>query len=89
MRTALIAIVGALLFGVSGCQQQNLATHGSPGISGPVGAPQPAHVGQVPPGYMQGAGVQPGPPTASYAYPYYTTRAPRDFLLDNPPSIGR
>ena len=24
----------------------------------------------------------------SYAYPYYTTRAPRDFLRDNPPSIG-
>ena len=25
----------------------------------------------------------------SYAYPYYTTRGPRDFLQDNPPSIGR
>ena len=24
----------------------------------------------------------------SYAYPYYTTRGPRDFLRDNPPSIG-
>lgn len=31
----------------------------------------------------------PGPPAPSYAYPYYTTRGPRDFLLDNPPSIGR
>lgn len=30
-----------------------------------------------------------GPPTAAQAYPYYTTRAPRDFLMDNPPSIGR
>ncbi|MBM4089203.1 MAG: hypothetical protein FJ276_07210 [Planctomycetes bacterium] len=29
-----------------------------------------------------------GPATATYAYPYYTTRAPRDFLLDNPQSIG-
>ena len=29
-----------------------------------------------------------GPPTAAVAYPYYTVRAPRDFLLDNPPSIG-
>jgi hypothetical protein len=28
----------------------------------------------------------PAPPT--YVYPYYTTRAPRDFLLDNPPGIG-
>jgi hypothetical protein len=31
----------------------------------------------------------PGPPTAQVAYPYYTTRGPRDFLVDNPPSIGR
>lgn len=30
-----------------------------------------------------------GPPTAGVAYPYYTTRGPRDFLQDNPPSIGR
>jgi len=29
-----------------------------------------------------------GPQTAAYAYPYYTTRAPRDFLMKNPPSIG-
>lgn len=28
-------------------------------------------------------------PTAQVAYPYYTVRGPRDFLLDNPPSIGR
>lgn len=31
----------------------------------------------------------PGPPTAQIGYPYYTIRGPRDFLLDNPPSIGR
>ena len=30
----------------------------------------------------------PGPATPTYAYPYYTTRAPRDFLMANPPSIG-
>jgi hypothetical protein len=30
-----------------------------------------------------------GPPTGTVAYPYYTHRGPRDFLLDNPPSIGR
>jgi hypothetical protein len=29
-----------------------------------------------------------GPATATYGYPYYTLRAPRDFLMDNPPSIG-
>lgn len=30
----------------------------------------------------------PGPPTAQTAYPYYTTRGPRDFLMGNPPPIG-
>jgi hypothetical protein len=34
---------------------------------------------------MAGAG---GPPTGAVAYPYYTNRGPRDFLADNPPSIG-
>ncbi len=29
-----------------------------------------------------------GPQGAQVAYPYYTTRGPRDFLIDNPPSIG-
>lgn len=29
-----------------------------------------------------------GPPSAQVAYPYYTNRGPRDFFLDNPPSIG-
>ena len=30
----------------------------------------------------------PGPPVGQTAYPYYTTRGPRDFLLNNPPPIG-
>jgi hypothetical protein len=30
----------------------------------------------------------PGPPTGQVAYPYYTVRGPRDFLMNNPPSIG-
>ena len=30
----------------------------------------------------------PGPATAQVAYPYYTTRGPRDFFTNNPPSIG-
>jgi hypothetical protein len=35
----------------------------------------------------QGAGS--GVPSAAVAYPYYTTRGPRDFLVNNPPTIGR
>ena len=30
-----------------------------------------------------------GPGTAQVAYPYYTVRGPRDFLVNNPPTIGR
>ncbi len=30
----------------------------------------------------------PGPPAGQVAYPYYTVRGPRDFLMANPPSIG-
>jgi hypothetical protein len=39
-------------------------------------------------GYPEQPMFQPGPPTGQVAYPYYTTRGPRDFLLSNPPSIG-
>ena len=30
----------------------------------------------------------PGPPVAQTAYPYYTVRGPRDYLLGNPPPLG-
>ena len=29
-----------------------------------------------------------GPATGAVAYPYYSNRGPRDFLVNNPPSIG-
>jgi hypothetical protein len=34
--------------------------------------------------------MQAAPPQSAgaVAYPYYTTRGPRDFLINNPPSIG-
>lgn len=50
----------------------------------------PTRVAQLPPGYQQylSSPAAGGPPGPTYGYPYYTTRGPRDFLLDNPPSIG-
>jgi hypothetical protein len=36
----------------------------------------------------QNYNFNPGPPVAQVGYPYYTLRGPRDFLLNNPPSIG-
>lgn len=35
-----------------------------------------------------GATTPAGPPSGAVAYPYYTTRGPRDFLAKCPPSIG-
>src|SRR5262249_7682358 len=29
-----------------------------------------------------------GPPSAQVSYPYYTTRGPRDFFANHPPTIG-
>ena len=39
-------------------------------------------------GYPEYPAFNPGPPHGQVAYPYYTTRGPRDFLRDNPPNIG-
>jgi hypothetical protein len=32
--------------------------------------------------------VNPGPPTGAVAYPYYTTRGPRDYFSQGNPEIG-
>ena len=39
-------------------------------------------------GYPTMYNFNPGPPVGQTAYPYYTTRGPRDFLQNNPPTIG-
>ena len=75
--------------GVRGCGHhgmlcprcRGLAARAAAHVAGPnpYGGQVP-HTAQVP-----GAGTGMAP---AYAYPYYTTRGPRDFLMDNPPSIG-
>ncbi len=50
---------------------------------------QPGVLGHQAAGQLQNQQFTPGPPSAQVGYPYYTVRGPRDFLLDNPPSIGR
>ena len=95
MRKAPIAIAALLTCLTVGCYHNvpqntcnNCSVHGNrPRLGLQSGWPQP--VARLPHGTMneQFAGP-PGPPTGTYAYPYYTVRAPRDFLLDNPPSIG-
>jgi hypothetical protein len=54
---------------------------------GLLGHGLPGHGGMHP--RRAGPPMAAGPPTAQVAYPYYTTRAPRDFLNPNPRSIGR
>jgi hypothetical protein len=69
----------------SGGPCQNLAMKVAGGFCGcGPGAGMCPHAG----GYPEQPSFQPGPPTGQVAYPYYTTRGPRDFLLDNPPSVG-
>lgn len=39
-------------------------------------------------GYPEATSFNQGPPTGQVAYPYYTTRGPRDYLACHPQSIG-
>ena len=66
--------------GPLGWQQGGLdySSHLQPGILGHQAGHQ-----------LQNQPFTPGPPSAQVGYPYYTVRGPRDFLLDNPPTIGR
>ncbi len=45
--------------------------------------------GQYARGTQPEVAEDPGPAAAAVAYPYYTMRGPRDFLIRNPPTIGR
>lgn len=64
-----------------------LGSHGK--LSKLKGARNHPYGGAIPHTAMGAGGIGPGTGTApSYAYPYYTTRGPRDFLMKNPPSIG-
>ena len=50
---------------------------------------QPGCMGHHAGDAMNSRPFYPGPPTAQVGYPYYSHRGPRDFLVDNPPTIGR
>lgn len=66
--------------GQLGWQQGGLgySSHLKPGLMGHNAGAQ-----------LNGRPFTPGPPAGQTAYPYYTTRGPRDFLSATPPSIGR
>ena len=100
-RVMLLMTLAVTLLGSTGCNQMNSQCNT---CNGPLGC-RPCKLGWQRGGtdYQRflgqngkyahgggdgGAGAQ-GPATAQVAYPYYTTRGPRDFLQANPPSIGR
>lgn len=92
MRKVLLAIVAVVQLTIVGCHHNtrhagvHACRHCGNGHGGAYGSGGPSRVPYlhaIPP--VEGGA---GPQTASYSYPYYTLRAPRDFLLNNPPSIG-
>ncbi|HBV62125.1 MAG TPA: hypothetical protein DEF45_03795 [Rhodopirellula sp.] len=50
---------------------------------------QPGCMGHHAGDAMNSRPFYPGPASAQVGYPYYSHRGPRDFLVDNPPTIGR
>lgn len=81
------AVLGAAMISV-GCHH-NTCQHCGHGHGGGRAARQADYVPRAGHGVHRQQYQGPaGPPSAAVAYPYYTVRAPRDFLLDNPPSIG-
>lgn len=90
---------GSGVLGKLGCGGCNSAGCRTGCVAGPLGWQQggldySSHLQPGLLGHNAGANLQarpftPGPPTAQVAYPYYSVRGPRDFFLDNPPTIGR
>lgn len=67
--------------------------HGAVGTAANAAGMAVHHVAQAPQRIHDNCanghrGLAPGPTQGAVAYPYYTTRGPRDFLLAKPPSIG-
>lgn len=81
----LATLTGLLMAASTGC-----VTCGSCNSGGNGAPPATSLMGKLHRGSAVDASqMQAGPATAAYSYPYYTTRGPRDFLVDDPPSIGR
>ena len=69
------------------CGHGQYAANGCGRIGGCGMHNQADYVPQIPCNYYRQ--TQPaGPPSGQVAYPYYTVRAPRDFFLDAPSTIG-
>ncbi len=96
MKRIMILGIAVMVLASLGCAQENLRQSQQAQLPQPAAShvnmqmPQVPHQPQYPANQMpQTSGHPMGAPVGTYAYPYYTTRAPRDFLMKNPPTIGR
>lgn len=97
-RTIFTLAILALLSVAPGCLHRNLRNAGGQGDCGPGcggllsglgGGPISQEIHATQGWRHQSPEIGPaGPPTGTVGYPYYTLRGPRDFLVNNPPSIG-
>ena len=99
MKRALFVLVALLAAAaLTGCaEDRRYVRSGGPGGTGAYAnssGPSNPFAGA---GVWDGAGpsdpggqeaFSPGPPAGAVTYPYYTVRGPRDFLAQNPRSIG-
>ncbi|WP_145087608.1 hypothetical protein [Anatilimnocola aggregata] len=79
--------------GQGGCGPGGCGGHGAHGGAGGHGGHGGLHAGTrgmhgVPHHFSREYNGPQGPQSAQVAYPYYTTRGPRDYFANNPPSIG-
>jgi hypothetical protein len=100
MKRILLAIASALLFSATTGCFHHAAQCGSGCANGDCGGLLGVMVGggggQIRSAIHQNRGWRhqrpelgpAGPPVGTYAYPYYTLHGPRDFLADDPPSLG-
>ena len=96
-RVLLAMILSSVLFATAGCLQRATrcgdgpcASGGCRGLLGGLGGGRVAEALYEARGWRhQRPELGPaGPPVGTYAYPYYTLHGPRDFLADDPPSLG-
>lgn len=97
-RTMLALAAGLALLGSTGCLHNQVRSPHSACACGGQGSLLGGHLGgKVAQACYENRGWRhqapelgpEGPPVGTTAYPYYTLRGPRDFLANDPPSIGR
>jgi len=94
MKRAMSILAATLLVtALTGCgrQQTYCVQRGGVGVGGAVqgSCPRcPDVCRDVRPSRCRGDAFDPGMPSGTVTYPYYTVRGPRDFLVSDPPSIG-